>query len=183
MEVRFFSKIDLAAAYQQVLLDNDSKKYTTINTHRGLSVYNRLPFGISSAPSIFQRIMDNLPVVVFLDDLLIMGCSEEDHLHNLQRVLQSTVLAPLYGLLWGDVVWKWTEAEQSAFVRCKDLLTSDQVLAHYDPSLPLTLACDASAYGIGAVIQHTMPIGEERPIAYASCTLSSAEEKYSQIDK
>ena len=184
---KIFSKIDLAAAYQQVFLDDDSKKYTTINTHIGLFVYNRLPFGISSAPSIFQLIMENLmkdlPVVVFLDDLLIMGRSEEDHLHNLQRVLQSTVLAPLYGLLWGDVVWKWTEAEQSAFVRCKDLLTSDQVLAHYDPSLPLTLACDASAYGIGAVIQHTMPIGEERPIAYASCTLSSAEEKYSQIDK
>lgn len=48
---KVFSKVDLASAYQQVLLDEDSKKYTTINTHRGLFVYNRLPFGISSAPS------------------------------------------------------------------------------------------------------------------------------------
>lgn len=59
----------------------------TINTHRGLFVYNRLPFGISSALSIFQRIMENmmkdLPVVVFLDDILIMGHSEKDYLLNL----------------------------------------------------------------------------------------------------
>lgn len=96
---------------------------------------------------------------------------------------QSTVLAPLYRILRGNEVWRWTEAEQSAFVKCKDLLTSDRVLAHYDPSLPLTLACDASVYGIGAVIQHTMSNGEEIPIAYASRTLSPAEKKYSQIDK
>lgn len=96
---------------------------------------------------------------------------------------QSTVLAPLYKLLRENVTWRWTEAEQSAFGTCKTLLTSDQVLAHYDPTLPLTLACDASAFGIGAVIQHTMPDGEERPIAYASRTLSPAEKKYSQIDK
>ena len=55
-----FSKLDLAHAYQQICLDDDSKKYTTINTSRGLFQYERLPFGISSAPSIFQRIMDSL---------------------------------------------------------------------------------------------------------------------------
>lgn len=57
---KIFSKIVLAAAYQQVVLDEDSKKYTTINTHKELFVYNRLPFGISSVPSIFQRIMENM---------------------------------------------------------------------------------------------------------------------------
>ncbi len=63
------------------------------------------------------------------------------------------------------------------------LLTSDKVLVHYDPQLSLTLACDASAYGFGAVLQHTMPNGEEHPIAYASRTLSLAENNYSQIEK
>ena len=50
-----YSKLELAHAYQQILLDDDSKQYVTINTHKGLYRYNRLPFGIASAPSIFQR--------------------------------------------------------------------------------------------------------------------------------
>ena len=54
---KLFSKVDLASAYQQILLEEQSKEYTTINTHKGLYCYNRLPFGVASAPSIFQRTM------------------------------------------------------------------------------------------------------------------------------
>ena len=52
---------------------------------------------------------------------------------------------------------------ESASVKCEDLLTSDQVLTHYEPN-----ARDACAYGIGAEIQHTVPLGQERVISYAS---------------
>ena len=62
-------------------------------------------------------------------------------------------------------------------------LVSSKVLVHYDPSLPVTLAGNASAYGIGAVILHTMPDGSERPIAFASRTLSTSEKNYAQIEK
>lgn len=55
-----FSKLDLSQAYFQLPLAEDSKKFVTINTHKGLFVYNRLPFGVSSAPSIFQRTMETL---------------------------------------------------------------------------------------------------------------------------
>jgi len=51
-----FTKLDLAYAYQQIPLDEVSKQYVTINTHRGLYRYNRLPFGVSAAPAIFQRL-------------------------------------------------------------------------------------------------------------------------------
>ena len=54
---------------------------------------------------------------------------------------------------------------------------------HYNSELPLSLACDASSYGIGAVISHTFPDGAERPIAFASRSLSPTERNYSQLDK
>lgn len=53
---------------------------------------------------------------------------------------------------------------------------------HYEPSLPLCLVCDASPYGIGAVLSHKMTDGSERPITFASQSLTAAERKYAQID-
>ena len=88
-----FTKLDMSRAYQQVLLEPSSRKYTTINTHKGLYQYSRLPFGVASAPAIFQQIMEKLlhgitGVVVYIDDILITGRTEEEHLKNLQTALE-----------------------------------------------------------------------------------------------
>ena len=65
----------------------------------------------------------------------------------------------------------------------KQLLTTSNVLTHYDPTLPLKLAADASQYGLGLVISHKLPGGEERQFVFASRSLSKNEQNYAQIDK
>ena len=257
---KYFSKLDLSHAYQQLPLEESSKKYVVVNTHKGLFQFTRLPFGISSAPGIFQRVIETLlqgieGVVVYIDDILVTGSTEEEHLRALERVLSrleqaglrvkpnkcsfmrpsvtylghmidahglhpldervraikdaptpktvgelksylgmlsyysrflpnmSLVLHPIYHLLRKDVPWVWKTAQSKAFTASKELLISSRCLTHYDPSLELTLACDASNYGLGAVLSHKMPDGSERPVAYASRTLNPAERNYSQIEK
>ena len=95
----------------------------------------------------------------------------------------STTLHPLYKLLRKDVDWAWGVAQAKAFAVSKDLLTSDKCLTHFDSSLDLTLASDASDYGLGVVLSHKMAEGAERPIAYASRTLTASERNYSQLEK
>ena len=95
----------------------------------------------------------------------------------------STLLQPLNDLLRPSKPWKWTKQCDKAFSKAKEAIFSTAVLVHYDPKLPLTLAGDASAYGIGAVISHILPDGTEKPIAFASHSLSTSERNYAQLEK
>ena len=255
-----FSKLDLSQAYQQVCLDERSQEFVTINTHRGLYRYNRLPFGVASAPAVFQQLMEKvlqgLPgVVCYIDDVLVTGRNDEEYLRNLEEVLKrldargfrlkkskchffkpsveylgyrvdaeglhateekveailsaptptderqlrsflglvkyygrfvsdlATIAHPLNDLLKREHAWNWSDKCEQAFCKLKEKLASTSVLVHYDINLPLKLACDASAYGVGAVISHVMSDGSERPVAYASRTLTKSEQNYPQIEK
>ncbi len=87
-----FTKLDLAHAYNQLELDEESKTFTVINTSKGLYQYNFMPFGVLSAPAIFQRTIENIlqgipRVSVYLDDILVTGNTETKHLKNLDKVL------------------------------------------------------------------------------------------------
>ena len=84
----------------------------------------------------------------------------------------SSLLSPLYKLLEKERHWSWGEKQQLAFDKAKSQLTSSSVLMHFD----------ASPYGVGAVLSHQTEEGE-RPIAFASRTLSPAERKYAHLDK
>lgn len=255
-----FTKLDLRDAYQQVVLDEASREYVTISTHMGLFQYTRLPFGVSPAPAIFQREMENLlrglpHVAVYFDNILVTGANDAEHLRNLRAVLSklqesglklklekchffvpqveylghiirkeglspnvdkvaailhapvpqdvkelesflglvnfyrrflpnlSSLLRPLHLLLCEGKKWEWGPLQQDAFTACKHLVTSAPVLVHFNPARPVCLSCDASPYGIGAVLAHKDADGREHPIAFASRSLSKAEQNYSQLDK
>lgn len=75
------------------------------------------------------------------------------------------------------------KSQAKAFVNSKKLLLSSNCLTHFDISRELTLVCDASNYGLGAVLSHKMSDGTDSPIAYASRTLNPAERNYSQLEK
>ena len=95
----------------------------------------------------------------------------------------NTILHPLNRLLQKGCEFKWSPECERAFQSAKNSLSSANVLVHYNPELRLILECDASPYGVGAVIFHRFPDKIERPIAYTSRSLNAAEKNCSQIEK
>ncbi|CAB0009028.1 unnamed protein product, partial [Nesidiocoris tenuis] len=87
-----YSIIDLKDAYLQLVVDDESKHFLNIATHKGIYRYTRMPFGVNSAPAIFQRVMDKVlgdmkNVACFLDDVIVTGRSMDEHMANLEEVL------------------------------------------------------------------------------------------------
>ncbi|KAI5613832.1 hypothetical protein C0J50_11279, partial [Silurus asotus] len=95
----------------------------------------------------------------------------------------ATLFKPLHKLLCHENNWKWTSECQESFRKAKETLLGSNALTHFDPAFPIQLACDASPYGVGAVLSHIMPNGQERPIAFAFRRLSKAEANYAQIER
>ena len=255
-----FTKLDLSNAYQQIALAPEAMELLTINTHKGLFQYQRLPYGVKVAPALFQSIMDQIlvgldGVCCYIDDILITSRDMKSHVQMLDRVLSrleeygvlikkekcafgidsvqylghvidktgirpspekvqaiqaiknpesiaelrtllgvvtfyhkfipnfATVCEPLYQLTKKGVKWNWSEDCTRAVKQLKGLLSSDVVLTHYDVNRPVKLATDASPHGVAAVLSHVDENGNERPVSYASRTLTAAEKNYSQLER
>lgn len=89
---KLWSKLDIREAFHQVELAPDSRDVTTFITSRGLFRFKRMPFGLVTAPEIFQRIMEELlsgcdGTFWYLDDIIIEGANKEIHDRNLQKVM------------------------------------------------------------------------------------------------
>ena len=89
-----FSSLDASSGFWQIPLDPKCVKLTTFITPRGRFCFQRLPFGITSAPEIFQREMclllrEHKGTVVVMDDILVYGKDQEEHDKNLSAVLQT----------------------------------------------------------------------------------------------
>ncbi|PIO77015.1 hypothetical protein TELCIR_00880 [Teladorsagia circumcincta] len=90
---------------------------------------------------------------------------------------------PLDVLTKKDATFSWTPACQSSFDHVKTIFQSDLLLTHYNPSLPIVVAADASNYGIGAVLSLQFPNGSEKVSYHAHQTLAPVQKKYRKIEK
>lgn len=90
----WFTTLDLISGYHQVPVAKESKAYTSFVTPDGQYEYNRMPFGLCNAPSVFQRLMNKLfthfkdLAAVYLDDMLIPSATPEQNLEKLEKVLK-----------------------------------------------------------------------------------------------
>ena len=257
---RVFSKLDAHSGFWQVPLSKECALLTTFITPFGRYHFNRLPFGITSAPEHFQRRMSALlgdleGVVCLIDDVLIYGHNQEEHDERLLAVLSrieeagltlnkekcefsksevkflghilsqdgvrsdpdkvraivkmnepttvtelrrflgmvsqlskftphlAEMTMPLRDLLSKKSSWTWGPAQKQAFSLVKDALTKSPVLALFDPNLETTVSDDASSYGLGAILLQKQAVGERRPIAYVSRSMTPTESRYAQIEK
>lgn len=95
----------------------------------------------------------------------------------------STLREPMDKLLKKDIPFVWSPDCQKAFNKFKEVLQSDLLLTHFDPTLPISIASDASNAGIGSVAYHTYPDGSIKAFHHASRRLTKTEQAYSQIEK
>ena len=254
-----FSKLDANSGFWQIELTKQSSLLTTFITPFGRYRFNRLPFGITSAPEHFQRRMSEVlqglkGVVCLIDDILIYGKTQAEHDKRLHAVLlkiaeagitlndkkceisQSQVkflgqivdgngihpdpgkvtavkqmnaptnitelrrflgmvnqlakftpqlseaTKPLRELL-SSKNQLWSDSQKQAFETVRDMVSSDSILALFDPHRSTRVSADASSYGLGAVLTQQQSSGEWKPISYISRALTTTEQRYAQIEK
>ena len=256
---KIFSKLDANSGFWQIPLAKQSHHLTTFITPFGRFCFNKMPFGISSAPEHFQRrmnqVLSNLPgVLCLIDDILVYGRNIQEHNERLEAVLNriqsagitlnqakcefgketikflghiinsngvsadpqkieaivnmkapssvselrrflgmtnqlgkfssniAEMTKPLRELLNKQSAWLWGPTQEDAFHRIKDELSSNRILAWYDPSADTKVSADASAYRHGAVLLQKQA-GQWKPLVYASRSLTETESRYVQIEK
>ncbi|KAI8120353.1 Retrovirus-related Pol polyprotein from transposon 17.6 [Lucilia cuprina] len=197
---KYFSKIDLSDAYLQFEVDDNSKQLLTINTQKGLYIFNRLPPGVTSAPGAFQKAMDTIlagldGVFAYLDDVIIASTTTQENAIKVKEVMERF---KEHGL---TIRWEKCEILKPSIKYLGHVIDSKGI--HPDPSKvesiqnmprPTNVSelrsflgainyYDASTVGIGAQIFHKMPDGTRKAIYHVSRALTSAEQKYSQIEK
>ena len=88
-----FSSLDIRHGYYHILIHPADRYKTAFITHRGLFEFNRMTFGFVNAPAAFQRAMNHIFrdlsfVIVYIDDILILSESEEEHMEHLKLVFE-----------------------------------------------------------------------------------------------
>ena len=92
---KYFTTLDLMSGYWQVPLDEDAKDKSAFCTRGGLWRWRVLPFGLTAAPATFQRLMERVlhgmhwkSLLLYLDDIIVIGNDFDNHFSRLEEVLQ-----------------------------------------------------------------------------------------------
>ncbi|XP_021372001.1 uncharacterized protein LOC110462385 [Mizuhopecten yessoensis] len=181
---KVFSKLDTSSGFYQIPLEESSSRLTTFITLFGRFAFRRVPFGITSAPEIFQRKMLELltgleGVEAIIDDTLIYGKTQEKHDKRLTKVLDRIRAS---GLKLNKDKCEKTPRQQDAFEQINGMLTNTPTLIFYSVNKPTIISADESSYGLGGTI-FQVDGGEMKTVAYCFRTLTPAETRYAQIEK
>lgn len=239
-----FTRLRLAYSNIQIPIDEASRKFFTITTHKGLFRYLIMPESFAMGPEDVQRKIELClqgidHVIAYLNNIFVTGPSDAKHVQTLRLTcgrleesgfrlegkdcqflrdkieilghiidkdgmrkslcdVKAILKAPkpqnnkqllaLLGIIqfYGKLIsnkqqllktlhdaitgskFKWSPECDGAYDHLKEELTSTRVLTLYDPKQPLILACNASAYGLSAVLSHKLEDGTQRPIGFAS---------------
>ena len=87
-------------------------------------------------------------------------------------------MRPIRKLTHKDTPWEWGSEQDLALQQIKELVTTTPILSYYNPTETLVIQCDASQYGIGAVLMQN-----GKPLSYASRAMTPTETRYAQIEK
>ena len=92
---KYFTTLDMASGYWQVAMEPAAREKTAFTTYSGLYEFCRMPFGLFNAPATFQRLMELVlsglarqKCLVYLDDVVLVGSTLEEHNSNLAEVLK-----------------------------------------------------------------------------------------------
>lgn len=92
---KYFTSLDLASGYWQVELEEEARAKSAFTTHQGLYEFIRMPFGLCNAPATFQRVMQVIlrglewrSCFVYLDDILVVSRTFEEHLEHLREIFK-----------------------------------------------------------------------------------------------
>ena len=260
---KIFSTLDLHSGYHQIPIHPNSIDKTSFVCHLGTFSFKRVAFGLTNAPSVFQRVLNHVLsdligkiCCCYIDDIVVFAKDAVSHAKNLQIVFDrlrkfglklkrskchfgkrevdllgfvinqhglrpnpervkaitelqppkslptlrrflgmtgyyrqclpdyARINEPLVAMTRKHVRFKWNVACQEAFDRMKQLLVSDNVMAHPNLSLPYRLYCDASDYAIGGILVQIDPTtGIEKVIQYVSKQLSTTQRRWAVIEK
>ncbi|KAK2710450.1 hypothetical protein QYM36_011843 [Artemia franciscana] len=201
--VKYLSKLDARSGYWSLVLDDESADLTTFNTIFGRYRFKQMPFGIISAQDEFQRRIEEAlqgldGFAVIIDDLLVFGSTLEEHDKRLVAVLERArakgikfnkakcsfcvTSVTYFGHVISEQGMQPDPDKLEAINNMPTPSNSEELatlLAYFDHSCKsIDLTVDASSHGLGAYISSNGNID-----AYASRSLSKAEQKYSQLEK